>query len=65
MKDAEAYRAIAKHVFVATRKYEGNKQIIVMANDIDEATVVATDYFGVSVAVRRISPTKTSNVFEI
>ena len=60
----KAYRAIAKHLFVATRKYEG-KQIIVMANDIDEATVVATEYFGESVVVRRISPTKNSNVFEI
>ena len=51
-------------MFVATRKYEG-KQIIVMANDIDEATVVATEYFGAPVVVRRISPTKNYNVFEI
>lgn len=41
MTNDEAYAVIAKHTFVAYRKYEGDRQIIVFAINIDEAEYIA------------------------
>jgi hypothetical protein len=41
MTNGRAYAVIAKHTFVAYRKYEGDRQIIVFATNIDEAEYIA------------------------
>lgn len=66
MTDIEAYAIIAKHTFVAYRKYEGNRQIIVFATNIDEAENIAKKVFDTSsVFVKRISSTANPQIFEM
>jgi hypothetical protein len=66
MTNDEAYAAIAKHTFVAYRKYEGDKQIIVFATNIDEAEYIAKKVFDTSsVFVKPISSTANPQVFEV
>lgn len=66
MTNDEAYAAIAKHTFVAYRKYEGDRQIIVFATNIDEAENIAKKVFDTSsVFVKPISLTANPQVFEI
>lgn len=66
MNHDEAYAVIAKHTFVAHRKYEGDRQIIVFATNIDEAEYIAKKVFDTSsVFVKRIAPTANPQVFEI
>lgn len=66
MTNDEAYAVIAKHTFVAYRKYEGDKQIIVFATNIDEAENIAKKVFDTSsVFVKPISLTANPQVFEI
>lgn len=66
MTNDEAYAVIAKHIFVAYRKYEGNRQIVVFATNIDEAERIAKEFFGInSVSVKPISLTANPQVFEI
>ncbi len=66
MTNDEAYVAIAKHTFVAYRKYEGNRQIIVFATNIDEAEYIAKKVFDTSsVFVKPISSTANPQVFKI
>lgn len=66
MTNDEAYAVIAKRTFVAYRKYEGDRQIIVFATNIDEAEHIAKKVFDTSsVFVKRISSTANPQVFEI
>ena len=66
MTNDEAYAVIAKHTFVAYRKYEGDRQIIVFATNIDEAEYIAKKVFGTSsVFVKPISLTVNPEVFEL
>ncbi len=66
MNHDEAYAVIAMHTFVAYRKYEGNRQIVVFATNIDEAEYIAKEFFGInSVSVKPISLTANPQVFEI
>lgn len=66
MTNDEAYAVIAKHTFVAHRKYEGDRQIIVFATNIDEAEHIAKKVFDTSfVFVKPISSTANPQVFEI
>lgn len=66
MTNDEAYAVIAKHTFVAYRKYEGDRQIIVFATNIDEAEHIAKKVFDTSfVFVKPISSTANPQVFEI
>lgn len=66
MTNDEAYAVIAKHTFVAYRKYEGDRQIIVFATNIDEAENIAKKVFDTSsVFVKPISLTANPQVFEI
>ena len=66
MTNDEAYAVIAKHTFVAYRKYEGDRQIIVFATNIDEAKYIAKKVFDTSfVSVKPISLTANPQVFEI
>lgn len=66
MNHDEAYAVIARHTFVAYRKYEGNRQIIVFAKNIDEAEGIAKRVFDtIFVSVKPISSTANSQVFEI
>lgn len=61
-----AYCTLAKHSFIAYRKYEGEETIIIFANDIDEATKKAVEFFGLnSVQVRKLEPTKDPQVYKI
>ena len=64
MTNGRAYAVIAKHTFVAYRKYEGDRQIIVFATNIDEAEYIAKKVFDTSsVFVKRISPTANPQAF--
>jgi hypothetical protein len=64
MTNGRAYAVIAKHTFVAYRKYEGDRQIIVFATNIDEAEYIAKKVFDTSsVFVKRISPTANLQAF--
>lgn len=66
MTNDEAYAVIAKHTFVAYRKYEGNRQIIVFAKNIDEAEGVAKKVFDtIFVSVKPIGSTANPQVFDI
>ena len=66
MTNDKAYAVIAKHTFVAYRKYEGDRQIIVFATNIDEAEHIAKKVFDTSfVFVKPISSTANPQVFEI
>lgn len=66
MTDVEAYAVIAKHTFVAYRKYGGNRQIIVFAKNIDEAEGIAKKVFDtIFVSVKPISLTANPQVFEM
>jgi hypothetical protein len=49
MNSEQAYGIIAKHIFVAYRKYsEEFKPVLVLADNLDDATEKAKRYFGVS-----------------
>lgn len=62
----KAYRTIAKHLFMAHLKYEGDKTLIILAESIEEATEKAVAAFGLnSVSVRRIDPTDDPQIYEI
>lgn len=61
-----AYRTIAAHIFTAHLKYEGNKTLIILADNIEEATRKAVRVFGSSsVFVRLIDHTKDPQVYEV
>ena len=62
----KAYRTIAKHLFRAHRKYEGGRTLIILADNLEEATEKAVEVFGLdSVHVKRIDPTDDPQVYEI
>ena len=62
----KAYRTIAKHLFRAHLKYEGNRTLIILADNIEEATEKAIAAFGLNgVHVKRINPTEDPQVYEI
>ena len=64
MTNDEAYAVIAKHTFVAYRKDQVNRQIIVFATNIDEAEYIAIKVFDISsVFVKRIAPTANPQAF--
>lgn len=73
MNTKEAYKIIAKHVFIAYRaRTENPTEIIVMANSKDDAQRIANDYFGVPedsgktfVTVHELTKTEKENVFLI
>lgn len=65
-KRTKAYRTIAKHLFIAHRKYESSRILIILADSIEEATEKAIDAFGLnSVFVKRIDPTDDPQVYEV
>lgn len=63
----KAYRDIAKHVFRAHPKYEGNrKALVLLADDIHEAEKLAMSALGTSsVFVARVTPTADPRVYEV
>lgn len=62
----KAYRIIAKHVFKAHRKYEGNETLIILADDFEEAAEKARAVFGLNnVVVKQIDPTEDPQVYKI
>lgn len=64
MNHDEAYAVIAKRTFVAYRKDEVNRQIIVFATNIDEAEHIAKKVFDTSsVFIKRISSTANPQAF--
>lgn len=56
-----------QRMFIAYRRYEGNAQIIVIADTPDEAQQIAMEYFSLqSVTVRELKPMKQDErVYEI
>ena len=61
-----AYRSVAKHIFVAHRMHEGGRQVIILADTLDEAHEKARIALGVdSVFVKRIMPTENPQVYDI
>lgn len=66
MKKNKAYQIIAKHIFLAHFKYESSREIIILADDIDEAKQKAQNVFGLSsVIVRAIDPTDDPQIYEL
>lgn len=66
MNHDEAYAVISKHIFVAKMRFEGDRQLVIIADDIDEAERVAKKVFNMnSVFVNPIGSTANSQVFEI
>lgn len=60
------YRIVAKHCFRAHRMYERGKTLLILADDIKEATAKAVAAFGVStVIVSRVIPTEDPQVYEV
>ena len=65
MKTVDAYKIIAKHIFIAYRKYEG-ESILVLADDIEEAQKKAVEVFGLSlVVVRPVKKTDDAQVYRL
>lgn len=63
---AMAYQIVAKHIFLAHFKYESTKEIIILADDIDEARQKAQNFLGLSsVTVRAIDPTDDPQIYEL
>lgn len=67
---AMAYRIVAKHIFLAQfddiTKYESSREIIILADDIDEARQKAQNFLGLSsVTVRAIDPTDDAQIYEL
>lgn len=66
----KAYRIIAKHIFLAQfddiTKYESSREIIILADDVDEAKQKAQNFLGLSsVVVRAIDPTDDPQIYEL
>lgn len=62
----KTYRVIAKHIYKAHLKYEGQRTLIILADNIEEATEKAVKAFGLnSVFVKRIDPTEDPQVYEV
>lgn len=62
----KAYKTIAKHIFLAHFKYESTKEIIILADNIDEARRKAQKFFGLDfVTVRAINRTDDPQIYEI
>lgn len=63
---AKAYRIVAKHIFLAHFKHESSKEIIILADDIDEARQKAQNFFEQnSVIVRAVEPTDDAQIYEL
>lgn len=62
----EAYKTIAKHIFLAHFKYESTKKIIILADDIEEARRKAQKFLGLhSVTVRAVGQTNDPQIYEL
>lgn len=63
---AMAYRVVAKHIFLAHFKHESSREIIILADDIDEARQKAQNFLGLSsVTVRTVDPTDDPQIYEL
>lgn len=65
-----AYRIVAKHIFLAQfddiTKYESSREIIILADDIDEARQKAQNFLGLSsVTVRAVNSTDDAQIYEL
>lgn len=66
MEKNEAYHVVGKHIYTAFRMYTGSHQIIILADNKEEARQKAVSFLGVStVVVRRITQTKDPQIYEI
>ncbi len=66
MKKNKAYQIIAKHIFLAHLKYESSREIIILADDIDEARQKAQNFLGLSsVTVRAVNSTDDAQIYEL
>lgn len=67
MSKDDAYRTVAKHVFVAHRiNSKDGRQLIILADSLKEAEKKAKAGFGVSsVHVKRIMPTEDVQIYEV
>lgn len=63
---AMAYQIVAKHIFLAHFKHESSREIIILADNIDEARQKAQNFLGLSsVTVRAIDPTDDPQIYEL
>ena len=63
---AMAYRMVAKHIFLSHFKHESSREIIILADNIDEARQKAQNFLGLSsVTVREIDPTDNPQIYEL
>ena len=63
----QAYRIIAKHIYIAYPTYStSRKEIIILADSDSEATELAKQYFPRSlITVKHIEQTKNKQIYEI
>lgn len=63
---AMAYRIVAKHIFLAHFKHESSREIIILADDVDEAKQKAQNFLGLSsVTVRAVNSTDDAQIYEL
>lgn len=59
-------KVVAKHIFLAHFKYESSREIIILADDIDEARQKAQNFLGLSsVTVRAVNSTDDAQIYEL
>ena len=59
-------KVVAKHIFLAHFKHESSREIIILADNIDEARQKAQNFLGLSsVIVRAIDPTDDPQIYEL
>jgi len=62
----DAYKILAKHIFNAHLKYEADKDMIILADNLDEAERKVKAFFGTSsIIVQHIIPTNDPQVYKI
>lgn len=58
--------AILLHIFIAHLKYESNKDIVILADTLDEAKQKAQEFFGLSsVSVDELHETYDSQIYKM
>lgn len=66
MDRAEAFRVVAKHIYVARMWFDGDRTLIILADNIEEAKDKAQKVLGVlTVPVKRVEPTDDPQVYEL
>lgn len=66
MNREKAYNIMSKHVFIAHLEYDSSKDIVIIADTLDEAKQKAQKFYGLSsVSVDELHETYDSQIYEI